>query len=57
MDGRKSWRGPGGIFPDILYVLIKQVEKIEILESPAKSSTFIWYEGISSKIKYFNSNS
>ena len=53
MDGRKSWRGLGGIFPDILYVLIKQVKKIEILESPAKSSTFIWYEGISSKIKYF----
>ena len=53
MNGRKSWRGLGGIFPDILYVLIKRVENIEILESPAKSSTFIWYEGICSKIKYF----
>ena len=28
MDGPKSWRGPGGIFPDVLYVLIKRVEKI-----------------------------
>ena len=53
MNGPKSWRGPGGTFPDIFYVLIKRVEKIEILESPAKSSSFIWYEGISSKIKYF----
>ena len=41
MDGPKGRRGPGEIFPDILYVLTKRVGKIEILVSPAKSSNFI----------------